>query len=135
MTTMATNGDYDDNDDDDDEWQLCRRWHCKMICVYELCSDGVQKRRDKFFFFYFVFFLKLLFFSCSSSKATIRAIHYMIASSKTHKECTTQMLTLKPIYKEIKCMWGWITWCRSSTAIKPCVCVCVRACAPKTYIW
>jgi hypothetical protein len=35
------------------------------------------------------------------------------------------MLTSKPMYKENKCMWGYITWCRSYIAIKPCVCVCV----------
>jgi hypothetical protein len=40
------------------------------------------------------------------------------------------MLTSKPMYKENKCMWGCITWCRSCTAIKLCVCVCGHA--PKT---
>jgi hypothetical protein len=35
------------------------------------------------------------------------------------------MLTSKPMYKESKCMWGCITWCRSCIAIKPCVCVCM----------
>jgi hypothetical protein len=29
------------------------------------------------------------------------------------------------MYKESKCMWGCITWCRSCTAIKPYVHVCV----------
>ncbi len=32
------------------------------------------------------------------------------------------MLTSKPMYKESKCMWGCITWCRFYTTIKPCVC-------------
>jgi hypothetical protein len=34
------------------------------------------------------------------------------------------MLTSKPMYKESKCMWGFITWCRSCTVIKPCACMC-----------
>jgi hypothetical protein len=29
------------------------------------------------------------------------------------------------MYKENKCMWGCITWCKSYTIIKPCVCMCV----------
>jgi hypothetical protein len=74
------------------------------------------------------FFLLLrVFFSFSSSfsfsKATTKVTHYMTTSSKT-QECIAQMLTSKPMYKENKCMWGYITWCKSCIVIKPCVCVC-----------
>jgi hypothetical protein len=74
--------------------QALQRWHAK--------------EKKEIFFFYFMFFLKFSS-SSSSSKATTKATHYMTASSKTHRECTTQMLTSKPMYKESKCMWGCIT--------------------------
>ncbi len=52
----------------------------------------------------------------------------MTTSSKT-QECTAQMLTSKPMYKESKCMWGCITWCKFCISSIPCVCVCVCTCS------
>jgi hypothetical protein len=85
------------------------------------------RRKERNFFLLF----RVFFFSSSSSSSRVatKVTHYMTASSKT-QECIAQMLTSKPMYKESKCMWGYITWCKSCIVIKPCVCVCVRA--PKT---
>ncbi len=73
-----------------------------------------RKKQDFFFLFFFFFFQ-----SCYKGNS----LHD--CKLKNTQECTAQMLTSKPMYKESKCMWGCITWCRSCTAIKPCVCVCV----------
>jgi len=45
--------------------------------IHELCSNGVQKKRENFFF--------SSSSSSSSSRATTWATHYMTTSSKTHK--------------------------------------------------
>jgi hypothetical protein len=34
---------------DVDGQRLCQRWCCRTICIRELCSDGVQKRKKLFF--------------------------------------------------------------------------------------
>jgi hypothetical protein len=60
------------------------RRHCKAVRVCELSNDGMQKRKENFFFFYFILLL-LLFSSYFSSKTTTKVTHYMIASSKTHR--------------------------------------------------
>jgi hypothetical protein len=68
-----------------------------------------------FFFFFFSFFFFLSYYKGYS-------LHD--CKLKNTQECTTQMLTSKPMYKENKCMWGCITWCKSETTIKPCVYAC-----------
>jgi hypothetical protein len=65
-------------------------------------------------FFFFLFFFQRCYKGYSLHDYKLKNTH----------ECTTQMLTSKPMYNESKCMWGCIIWCRSCTAIKPCVCVC-----------
>lgn len=74
-----------------------------------------KKKKQDFFFLFFFFFFQ----SCYKGNS----LHD--CKLKNTQECTAQMLTSKPMYKESKCMWGCITWCRSCTAFKPCVCVYV----------
>jgi hypothetical protein len=80
MTTDIKRNDETDGNYDKLHWQR----HCKVIRVHELYSDGMQKKREKCFssISCFCFFL---FSSSSSSKAVIKATHYMTVSSKTHK--------------------------------------------------
>jgi len=80
------------------------------------------EEKREFFFFYFMFLLLLLLLFQSCCKGY--SLHD--CKLKNTQECTTQMLTSKPMYKENKYMWGCITWCRSCIRIKPCVCVCVH---------
>ncbi len=70
--------------------------------------------------FLFVFFILFFFFFQRCYKGY--SLHDY--KFKNTQECIAQMLTSKPMYKESKCIWGCITWCRSCIAIKPCVCVC-----------
>ncbi len=114
---MVTGGDYASNDTVERS--------ASMSSVAMAC-----KREEKFLFFFtsFFFLIKILFFffffqSCYKGNS----LHdYKL---KNTQECTTQVLTSKPMYKENKCIWGCITWCRSCIAIKPCVCVCVCTCS------
>jgi hypothetical protein len=53
-----------------------------VICVCELYNDGMQKRKD---FFFSTSCFKKKISSFFSSKAAIKATHYMTTSSKTHK--------------------------------------------------
>jgi len=80
------------------------------------------KKKDFFFLLrVFIIIIIIIFFFQSYYKGN--SLHdYKL---KNTQKCTPQMLTSKPMYKERKCMWGCITWCRSCIVIKPCVCVCV----------
>jgi hypothetical protein len=104
---------------------LHQRQHYIMICVRELYNDSVQERKEFFFLlcgFFNIIILFFFFFFQSCYKG------YSLHDCKlknTHECIIARMLTSKPVYKESKCMWGCITWCRSCTIIKPCVCVCV----------
>ncbi len=104
--------------------KLCWRRRCRAICIHELCADGMQKTREFFFLLLHVFFFFFLFFFFQSCYMGYSLHDYKLKN--TH-ECTAQMLTSKPVYRESKCMWGCITWCISCTVIKPCV--CVHACS------
>jgi len=83
------------------------------------------KKKDFFFLLrVFIIIIIIIFFFQSYYKGN--SLHdYKL---KNTQKCTPQMLTSKPMYKERKCMWGCITWCRSCIVIKPCVCVCVCVC-------
>jgi hypothetical protein len=76
------------------EWQnetnndcdgLHQQWRYKAICICELYNNGMQKRKEIFFLLLCVFVFFLFFFFSFNSKVTTKAIHYVIASSKTHK--------------------------------------------------
>jgi hypothetical protein len=109
-------------------WWLCWRQRYRVIRICELCNDGVQKRREENFKkFYLVFFNSLLFLLLFLLPKLLQGLLTTWLQAQKH---IAQMLTSKPMYKESKCMWGCITQCRSSIAIKPCVSVCARA--PKT---
>jgi hypothetical protein len=95
-TTM--NGDY--ADDGTTEWSTSTSF-TTMVCKRE------------FFFFSFFFFFQSYYKGNSLYDYKLKNTH----------ECTTQMLTSKPMYKESTCTWGCITGCRSCIVIKPCVCV------------
>jgi len=87
----------------------------------------VEEKNFFFFLFRVSFKIIILFFFLFQSCYKGNSLHdYKL---KNTQECTTQMLTSKLMYKESKCMWGCITWCKSCTAIKPCVCVCVCTCS------
>jgi hypothetical protein len=92
-----------------------------VIRVHKLCNDGVQKKRNFFFLLLRVIIIIILFFFFQNCYKGNSLHDFKL---KNTQECTTQMLISKPMYKESKCMWGCITWCRSYIAIKPCVCVC-----------
>jgi hypothetical protein len=80
-------------DDNYDEWQLWRtmtatnwdnngqqlqlQWRCTTIRVYELCSDGLQKRIFLIFFYYVLFFIFIFifFFISSTNPATCSFDH------------------------------------------------------------
>jgi hypothetical protein len=160
QTTIAMNGDCNKRqlwwttiitDDNCNEWQLwwmtittdgnCdeRRLHQWRTTMDGNCADDNATERfvsanfttmawRKKNFLLRVFFFILLFFFQSCYKSY--SLHD--CKLKNTQECTTQMLIWKPMYKENKCMWGCITWCKFCITIKPCVCVCVCVCAPKT---
>jgi hypothetical protein len=109
-------------------WQL--RWRrmgimLMMVLQNDLRPRALQRWRVEEIFFFFlllhVFFILFFFFFYQSYYKGYSLHDYKF---KNTQECTAQMLTSKPMYKESKCMWGCITWCRSCTTIKPCVCVC-----------
>ncbi len=77
--------------------------------------------KKKFFFLLLCIFFILHFFFFQNCYKGYSLHDYKL---KNTQECTAQMLTSKLMYKESKCMWGCITWCRSYITIKPCVCVC-----------
>jgi hypothetical protein len=87
------------------------------------------KREEIIFFFYFMFLKKIILFLFFFFQSYYKGYSLHGCKLKNTQECTTHMLTLKPMYKESKCMWGCITWC--STTIKSCVCMCVLP-RPKT---
>jgi hypothetical protein len=81
------------------------------------------KRKERNFFFYFMFSKKKNFFFFFFFQSCYKGYSLHGCKLKNTWECTTHMLTLKPMYKESKCTWGCITWC--STTSKPCVCMCM----------
>jgi hypothetical protein len=94
-------------------------------------SASMVCRREEFFssFTSCFFIINILFFFFFQSCYMGYSLHdYKL---KNTQECTAQMLISKPMYKESKCMWGCITWCRFCTVIKTCVCVFVCV-FPKT---
>jgi hypothetical protein len=97
-------------------WVLFFFFFIFFFTVEVMCLLRKKKKQDFFFLFFFFFFF---FQSCYKGNS----LHDR--KLKNTQECTAQMLTSKPMYKESKCMWGCITWCRSCTAFKPCVCVYV----------
>jgi hypothetical protein len=93
-----------------------------------LSSTAMACKREQriYFFFYMVFFYIIIFLLLFQNFYKSYSLHdYKL---KNTQECIAHMLTSKPMYKENKCMWGCITWCKSCTTIT--LCVCVRA--PKT---
>jgi hypothetical protein len=85
------------------------------------------RRKERNFFlllhvFIYLFIIIIFFFFFFQNCYKDYSLHD--CKLKITHECTIQMLTSKPMYKESKYMWGCITWCRSCTTIKPCVCVC-----------
>jgi hypothetical protein len=81
------------------------------------------RRKKRIFFSISCFIIIILFFFFFQSCYKGYSLHdYKL---KNTKECTAHMLISKPMYKENKCIWGYITWCRSCITIKPCVCVCM----------
>jgi hypothetical protein len=71
------------NDDEQRCWQNCdgqqlrqqQQWCYKVVCVRELCIDGVKKRREIFFLLLRVFFIKIIFFASSTDLATWSSNH------------------------------------------------------------
>jgi hypothetical protein len=96
--------------------EFCFSSSSSSSSLWRSCVCYEKKKKQDFFFLFFFFFF---FQSCYKGNS----LHD--CKLKNTQECTAQMLTSKPMYKESKCMWGCITWCRSCTAIKPCVCVYV----------
>ncbi len=78
------------------------------------------RREERIFF---LLFHVLIFFFSFFFQNYYKGLHE--CKFKNTQECIAKMLTSKPMYKENKCIWGCITWCRFCTVIKPCVCVCV----------
>jgi hypothetical protein len=104
-------------DGTDGQWQ-----RSKAIYVHELSNDGVKKtKKTKKFFYFMNFFYSLLFLL-----ELLQGLLTTWLQAQNTLECIAQMLTSKPMYKESKCMWGCITWCKFCIAIKPCVCVFPR---------
>jgi hypothetical protein len=94
------------------------------------CAMMVCKRKERFFFFYFVFLFIFFFFFFFQSYYKGYSLHD--CKLKNTQKCIAEILTSKTMCKEIKCIWGYITSCRSCIVIKPFVCVCVCVRPPKT---
>jgi hypothetical protein len=83
----------------------------------DLCPQALQRwcaeEKREFFSFTscFCFFI-ILFFFFFFFKSYYKGYSLHDYKLKNTQECIAQMLTLKPMYKESKCMWGCITWCR-----------------------
>ncbi len=110
MTTIAMLTD-DNSTSDNAAKQAAFTSSTAMVC----------KRKERNLFFLLRVFVFFFFQSCYKGYS----LHD--CKFKNTQECIAQMQTSKPMYKESKCMWGCITWCKSCTIIKPCV--CVHACS------
>jgi hypothetical protein len=108
-TKREQNGRTDgDCADDDTAKQSMSTSSVMMVC---------RRKKRNFFLLLHVFF----FFFFQNCYMGYSLHDYKL---KNTQKCTARMLTSKPMNKENKCMWGCITWCKSCTIIKPCVCVC-----------